>query len=59
MKWTIFKMVCLGLNEMSKPPQEEMSNVEATMTEQRRVQDELATSQAQFMKKVHTPSQEE
>ena len=46
-------------NEMSEPPQEKMSNLEATMDELRRVQDESATSQAQFMEKVHTPSQEE
>ena len=29
------------------------------MDELRRVQDESATSQAQFMEKMHTPSQEE
>ena len=46
-------------NEMSKPPQEEMSNLEATMAELRRVQAESTTSQAQFMEKVHTPSQNE
>ena len=44
---------------MSEPQQDEMSNLEATMTELRRVQDESTTSQAQFMEKVHTPSQEE
>ena len=46
-------------NEMSEPPQEEMSNLEATMAELRRVQAESETSQAQFMEKVHTFSQEE
>ena len=46
-------------NEMSQPPQEEMSNLEATMAELRRVQIDSATSQAQFMEKVHTPSQDE
>ena len=46
-------------NEMSQPLQEEMSNLEATMVELRRVQAELTTSQAQFMEKVHTRSQEE
>ena len=46
-------------NEMSQPPQEEMSNLEATIAELRRVQAELATSQAQFMEKMHTPSQDE
>ena len=35
-------------NEMSQPPQEEMSNLEATMAE-------LRKSQAQFMEEVHTP----
>ena len=44
-------------NEMSEPPQEEMSNLEATMDELRKVQDESATSQAQFMEKLHTLSQ--
>ena len=39
-------------NEMSQPPQKEMSNLEATM-------DELRKSQAQFMKEVHTSAQEE
>ena len=38
-------------NEVSQPPQEEMSNLEATM-------DELRNSQAQFMEEVHTPPQE-
>ena len=46
-------------NEMSQPPQKEISNLEATMAELRRVQAESTTSQAQFMEKVHTPSQEE
>ena len=46
-------------NEMSKPPQEKMSNLEATMAKLRRVQAKLATSQARFMEKVHTPSQDE
>ena len=46
-------------NEMSEPPQEEISNLEATMAKLRRVQAELATSQAQFLEKVHTHSQEE
>ena len=36
-----------------------MSNLEETIAELRRVQAELTTSQAQFMEKVHTPSQEE
>ena len=31
-------------NEMNQPPQEEISNLEATITELRRVQAELATS---------------
>ena len=44
-------------NEMSEPPQEEMYNLEATMAELRRVQAESTISQAQFMEKVHTPSQ--
>ena len=39
-------------NEMSQPPREEMSNLEATMVE-------LRKSQAQFMEEVHTPPQEE
>ena len=39
-------------DEMSQPPQEEMSNLEATMAE-------LINSQAQFMEEVHTPPQEE
>ena len=42
-------------NEMNQPPQEEMSNLEATIAELRRVQVELETSQAQFMEEVHTP----
>ena len=42
-------------HEMSQPPQEEMFNLEATIVELRRVQAELATSQAQFMEKVHRP----
>ena len=46
-------------NEMSEPPQEEMSNLEVTMVELRRVQVELTTSQVQFIEKVPTPSQEE
>ena len=46
-------------NEMSEPPEEEISNIEAAMAELRKVQAESATSQAQFMEKVHTPSQEE
>ena len=37
---------------MSQPPQEEISNLEATMAELRKFQ-------AQFMEKVHTPPQEE
>ena len=37
-------------NEMSQPPQKEMSNLEATMAEHRK-------SQAQFMEEVHTPPQ--
>ena len=37
---------------MSQPPQEEMSNLEATMAELRKYQ-------AQFMEEVHTPPQEE
>ena len=39
-------------NEKRQPPQEEMSNLEATMAE-------LRKSQAQFMEEVHTPPQEE
>ena len=39
-------------NEMSQPPQDEISNLEATMAK-------LRKSQAQFMEEVHTPSQEE
>ena len=35
-------------NEISQPPQEEMSNLEATMAK-------LRKSQAQFMEEVHTP----
>ena len=46
-------------NEMSEPPQEEISNLKVTIAELRRVQVELTTSRAQFMEKVHTPSQEE
>ena len=49
----------LNKNEMSQPPQEEMSNLEATMAELRRVQAEPATSQDQFMEEVYTPSREE
>ena len=37
-------------NKMSQPPQEEMSNLEATMVELRKYQ-------AQFMEEVHTPPQ--
>ena len=39
-------------NEMSQPPQKEMSNLKATMAE-------LRKSQAQFMEEVHTPQKEE
>ena len=39
-------------NEMSQPPQEEMSNLEDTIVE-------LRKSQAPFMEEVHTPPQEE
>ena len=47
-------------NKMIQRPQEEMSNLEATtIAELGRVQAELATSQAQFMKEVHTHPQEE
>ena len=46
-------------NEMSEPPQEEMSNLEATMAKLKRVHAESATSQAQFMEKVHTHLQKE
>ena len=46
-------------NKTSEPPQEVMSKLEATMVELRSVQAKLATSQAQFMEKVHTPSQKE
>ena len=44
---------------MSEPPQEEMSNLEATMAKLRRVQAESATSQAQFMEDVNEPSTDE
>ena len=46
-------------NEMSQPPQEEVSSLETTIAELRRVQVYLATSQAQFMEEVYTPPQEE
>ena len=36
-----------------------MSSLEATIAELRRVQANLATSQAQFMEEVYTPPQEE
>ena len=44
---------------MSEPPQEEISNLEATMAKLRRVQAESATSQAQFMEDVNKPSTDE
>ena len=44
---------------MSEPPQEEMSNLETTMAELRRVEAKSETSQSQFMEKVHILSQEE
>ena len=46
----------LNKNDMSQPPQEEMSHLEVTMVELRRVQAELATSHTQFMEEVHRPS---
>ena len=49
----------LDKNEMSQPPLEEMSNLEATMAKLRRVQAESTTSQAQFIEEVHAPSQKE
>ena len=42
-------------NEMNQPPQEEVSSLETTIAELRRVQADLATSQAQFMEEVYTP----
>ena len=42
-------------NEMNQPPQEEVSSLETTIDEQRRVQADLATSQVQFMEEVYTP----
>ena len=44
---------------MNQPPQEEVSRLETTIAELRRVQADSTTSQAQFMEKVQTPSQEE
>ena len=46
-------------NEISPLPQENMTNLEATMAEWRRAQAEFATSQAQFMEKVNQPPQED
>ena len=46
-------------HEMNQPPQEEVSSLETTIAELRRVQDDLATSQAQFMVEVYIPLQEE
>ena len=46
-------------NEMNQPPQEEVPSLEITLAELRRVQADLATSQAQFMEEVYTPPQEE
>ena len=43
-------------NEMCQPPKEKICNLGAAMVELRRVQAESATSQAQFMKEVCTPS---
>ena len=42
-------------NEISPPPQEKMTNLEATMAEWRRFQAEFTTSQAQFMEEVNQP----
>ena len=46
-------------NEMDQPPQEEVSSLETTIAELRKVQANLATSQAQFMEEVYTPPQDE
>ena len=44
-------------NEISQPPQEKMTNLEATMAEWRRFQAEFETSQANFMEEVNQPPQ--
>ena len=40
-------------NEISQPPQEKMTNLEATMAEWRRFQAQFETSKANFMEKVN------
>ena len=45
-------------NEISQPPQEKMTNLEATMAEWRRFQAEFETSQSNFMEKMNKPPQE-
>ena len=42
-------------NEISQPPQEKMTNLEATMAEWRRFQDEFEISQANFMEEMNQP----
>ena len=45
-------------NEISQPPQEKMTNLEATMAKWRRFQAKCETSQANFMEEVNQPPQE-
>ena len=46
-------------DEISQPPQKTMTNLEATMAEWRRFQDEFETSQDNFMEEMNQPPQEE
>ena len=46
-------------NEISQPPQEKMTNLEATRAEWRRFQAEFEPFQANFMEEVNQPPQEE
>ena len=65
LKWTTLKLGCLGFfypNEISQPPQERMTKLEAVLVEMKRVHAECVTSPVQFMeftranvKIQHTP----